>query len=143
MTILIDTNILLRSLQPNHAHFKPATDALRRLRRTDRLCLTPQILYEFWAVCTRPASLNGLEMSTKDTAAELARTRALFSFFADTPTVYDEWERLVVQYDVKGKNAHDTRLVAAMNIHAITHLLTFNASDFSRYGGIQVIDATH
>jgi predicted nucleic acid-binding protein len=40
---------------------------------------------------------------------------------------------------VKGKNAHDARLVAAMVRHGLTHILTFNAQDFSRYRGITIM----
>ena len=40
-------------------------------------------------------------------------------------------ERVVVDYDVKGKNAHDARLVAAMLRQDVSHLLTFNDQDFA------------
>ena len=40
---------------------------------------------------------------------------------------------------VIGKNAHDARLVAAMRVHGVTHLLTFNDQDFARYTGITVL----
>jgi hypothetical protein len=40
---------------------------------------------------------------------------------------------------VVGKNAHDARLVAAMNVHGLTQLLTFNNQDFQRYPGISVV----
>ena len=52
---------------------------------------------------------------------------------ADTASVYDEWERLVIQYQVKGVNVHDARLTAAMLVHGLTHILTFNIEDFNRY----------
>jgi predicted nucleic acid-binding protein len=39
---------------------------------------------------------------------------------------------------VKGKNAHDARLVAAMQRHGLTRLLTFNKPDFMRFPGINV-----
>jgi predicted nucleic acid-binding protein len=42
-------------------------------------------------------------------------------------------EALVVAHEVKGKLAHDARLAAAMQRHAITHLLTFNGVDFGRF----------
>jgi len=32
--------------------------------------------------------------------------------------------------------AHDTRLVAAMQRHGLTYLLTFNTGDFSRFTAI-------
>jgi hypothetical protein len=40
---------------------------------------------------------------------------------------------------VIGKNAHDTRLVATIAIHEITHILTFNRSNCQRYREIIVI----
>jgi predicted nucleic acid-binding protein len=48
---------------------------------------------------------------------------------------------LVRQHDVMGKSAHDARLVAAMRRHDLQHLLTFNVTDFQRYGGIELLDA--
>ncbi len=30
-------------------------------------------------------------------------------------------------------NVHDARLTAAMLVHGLTHILTFNISDFARY----------
>jgi hypothetical protein len=47
---------------------------------------------------------------------------------------------LVANYDVKGKQVHDARLVAGMLRHNVSHLLTFNAKDFSRYSEISVIE---
>ena len=32
-----------------------------------------------------------------------------------------------------GKTTHDARLVAAMNVHGISSILTFNVQDFARY----------
>jgi hypothetical protein len=40
---------------------------------------------------------------------------------------------------VVGKNGHDARLVAAMMVHGLTHLLTFNVQDFRRYPGITAV----
>jgi hypothetical protein len=39
-----------------------------------------------------------------------------------------------------GKPAHDARLVAAMERHGLTHLLTFNLVDFQRYAGLELLD---
>jgi len=41
---------------------------------------------------------------------------------------------------VTGKRAHDARLVAAMLRHRISQLLTINATDFTRYTGIAVVE---
>ncbi|HYJ86927.1 MAG TPA: hypothetical protein VEW46_12770 [Pyrinomonadaceae bacterium] len=53
--------------------------------------------------------------------------------------IHDEWEKLVARNEVSGKNTYDARLVAAMSVHGITTLLTFNGADFKRFQGISVI----
>ena len=60
----------------------------------------------------------------------------------DPPAIYQEWERLVVQNAVIGVNVHDARLVAAMLVHGLTHILTFNTSDFARYSEITAVNPT-
>jgi len=49
------------------------------------------------------------------------------------------WEALVTQHQVTGKPAHDVRLVAAMQAHGLTAILTFDKSGFSRYPGIEAV----
>ena len=38
-----------------------------------------------------------------------------------------------------GKRTHDARIIAAMLAHGITHLLTFNPSDFAGISSITII----
>jgi predicted nucleic acid-binding protein len=139
MSVLVDTNLLLRSIQTDHAHYPMATSALLLLRRTERLCITTQNLYELWSVCTRPAAVNGMGMSTTDAKTELDKARRFFTLLPDAPAIFNEWERLVTTHDVKGKNAHDARLVAAMIVQGIEKILTFNKKDFLRFSQIQVL----
>jgi hypothetical protein len=51
-----------------------------------------------------------------------------------------EWERLFTTYRVFGKSTHDARLAAAMMVHGVGSLLTFNLPDFVRYPNISVIN---
>ena len=46
---------------------------------------------------------------------------------------------LIVKYQVMGKKAHDTRLVAGMIIHQINYVLTFNTNDFKNYSEITAV----
>jgi predicted nucleic acid-binding protein len=140
MSTLVDTSVLTRCAQPTHPLCQAAADALTLLRQQgEELCLVPQNFYEFWVVATRPTAQNGLGLTPAQVQAELARLKALFTVRNDTPALFSEWEQLVVAYQVNGKNAHDARLVAAMSIHGITQLLTFNERDFQRYHGITVV----
>ena len=71
--------------------------------------------------------------------SEVARFQRLFIFFEDRPAIFTTWENLVALHAIIGKNAHDARLVAAMAVHGITHLLTFNQQDFQRFTNITVL----
>ena len=141
MHCLLDTNVLLRGLDRNHPQCRVVRRAIIALRRQEKqLCLAPQNLIEFWAVATRPVDANGLGMSIEWSAAQLAKMKHFFVILPDTAEALPEWERLVIQHRVSGKKTHDARLVAAMNVHGVSHILTFNGADFSRYSGIRVIE---
>ena len=140
MKVLLDTNILSRIVEPGHVHHRAALDATDSLgKQKHDLVLVPQILYEFWAVCTRPLHANGLGRTVTEAEKELTNFKSLFTVLDESPLTLAKWEKLIVTYHVVGKNAHDAHLVAAMAAHGITHLLTFNAQDFRRYAGITVM----
>lgn len=141
MSYLVDTNVLLRLVQlssPSHTDARRASLTLRK--RGEELFITPQNLIEFWAVATRPVADNGLGLAVAQAARELRKLKRFFRLRPDTPAIFPEWEKLVTTYQVSGKQVHDARLVAAMQAHGLTHILTFNTNDFNRYGGITAIN---
>ncbi len=107
--------------------------------RGDELRVIAQNLIEFWAVATRPIIDNGLGLTVAQAEQELTKLKALFTILPDTADILPEWEQLVVRHQVLGKQVHDARLVAAMKVHNVTHLLTFNTTDFKRFTGITVV----
>jgi predicted nucleic acid-binding protein len=143
MNYPVDTNILSRLAEPGHPMHQPALDAVKRLvSEGHTLHIVPQNLYEFWVVCTRPTAVNGLGKTAAEAAVELASLKALFVLLDETPAIFGVWEGLVTSTPVVGKNGHDARLVAAMMVHGLTHLLTFNAPDFRPYPGITAVTPT-
>ena len=96
------------------------------------------MLYEYWVVATRPVNVNGLGMDTGDVEQALENWATLFKLLRDERGVFGYWRDLVSAHQVKGKNAHDARLVAAMQRHRVTTLVTFNTPDFARFTGINV-----
>lgn len=46
-------------------------------------------------------------------------------------------------YRVSGVQVHDARLVAAMHVHNVNRILTFNTKDFARFTDIEAIDPTN
>lgn len=143
MTFLVDTNLLLRSVEPSHPMYGDTVNAIATLQgRGEQLHIVPQNLIEFWNVYTRPLERNGLGHTAAEAEAEVNRLKTFFSLLLDTSEIYQEWERLVVVYAVKGVNVHDTRLVAAMLVHGLTHILSFNTNDFARYSEITTVHPT-
>lgn len=141
MSFLVDTNVLLRSAQPSHSMHADAVRAVGELlARGELLSIIPQNVIEYWAVATRPVEANGLGLSVTDTVNELTRLKGIFQVLPDTPAIFTEWESLVSRHAVKGKEAHDARIVAAMLAHKISNLLTFNTGDFKRYTEINSVD---
>jgi predicted nucleic acid-binding protein len=105
------------------------------LRRKETLNIVPQILFEFWVVATRPAASNGLGLSVEGALRIIRKAETFFHLLHDPVGIYREWLRLVETYAVSGVTAHDARIVAAMKLHGISHLVTFNGADFKRYHG--------
>ena len=140
MTVLVDANLLLRRVQPGHPMHQSTMDAVATLRaQGNDLCVVPRVLYEFWVGCTRPVGVNGLGKTAAEAAVELRTLKSDFIVLDDTPAILPEWERLVTTHAVLGKNAHDARLVAAMLVHGVTHLLTFNDQNFRRFTVVTVL----
>lgn len=141
MSFAVDTNVLLRSIDDGHVAQPIAQKGLIVLRdRGEVLLIFPQNLIEFWAVATRPVINNGLGLSIAKAEEEIISLKTLFVLLRDTPAIFSEWERVVLQYQVSGKQAHDARLVAAMIVHEVTHLLTFNTADFKRFTTITAVN---
>lgn len=137
---MVDTNILTCLVQPAHPQHAAVLDALAALgRRGDEPCVVPQNIYEFWAVCSRPREQNGLGLCTAQILAEVAKVTTFFRLLRDERAIFPRWQSLVVDYDVRGKNTHDARLVAAALRHDWTHLFTLSAADFRRYKEIVLI----
>lgn len=143
MIYLVDTNVLLRVIEeqhPIHARLKATVQRLTQEGHT--LKMTTQNCVEFWNVATRPIDRNGFGLKVVSANQALAKLENIFPRIIDSPLIYDEWRRLVVEFEVSGVQVHDARLVAAMRFHGITHILTMNTKDFKRYEaeGIVAVD---
>jgi predicted nucleic acid-binding protein len=140
MRTLLDTNILLRTSQPASPQHADAIRSTAALIQAGRIfCISSQAIYEFLAVATKPQTENGLGMTQSVADSHLANLLASIEIIFDSPAVAAELRRLVLAHQVSGKKVHDARMVAAMNVHNVTEILTFNTKDFTRYPGITVL----
>ncbi len=141
--IAVDTNVLLRSKETSHAQHLVADGAVSKLSAQGvSLYVFPQKIREFWNVTTRPIANNGLGFSIAKAEVSVGQLESTFSVLPDGLTPYQIWRKMVVQHQVSGVQVHDCYLAAAMAAHGITHLLTFNAGDFKRYGITAVAPAS-
>lgn len=140
MSYVVDSNILLRVIQPTHTMYREASGAVTNLlQQGEVIHVLPQNLYEVWVVATRPVANNGLGLSVQEAIREINGIEKHFTFLSDTSAIYPVWKSLVTQHSVSGRPAHDARIVAAMQVHDISHILTFNKDDFKRFPSITVV----
>jgi predicted nucleic acid-binding protein len=137
---LLDSNILIRWVQHGDPGSPVVVTALDRLILSDAdLCYTSQNLGEFWNALTRPANRNGYGLSPVDANRCAISVESRLRLLPDGLAVHQEWRRLLVDYRVSGVQVHDTRLVAAMLIHGVRRILTFNTKDFERFEAIEAV----
>jgi predicted nucleic acid-binding protein len=140
MRVLVDTNVLLRSAQPNHPLCSQATHAVAKLlRQKDSVFFCPQNIAEFWNVATRPADRNGLGFSPEEVLREVASLEESLTLLPEVPAIYAAWKRIVQEHKVQGIKVYDARLVAVMNVYAVETILSFNTADFQRYDLISTL----
>jgi predicted nucleic acid-binding protein len=103
------------------------------------LCYTSQNVGEFWNTCTRPLDRNGYALSAQETDRRARFFEQKLRLLPDSLAVHEEWRRLLVTVGVSGVQVHDARLAAAMRVHGIKQILTFNDRDFARYTDIEAV----
>ena len=141
MPFLVDTNIFLRLVPKSDPDRQLILDAFRKLRaRNEEFYYTTQVLAEFWTVCTRPATARGgYGLSPAETERKARMIERYCQLLTESLATHQEWRRLIMAHSVQGVLIHDTRTVSVMNIHGITHLLTFDKDDFKRFPGITAL----
>jgi predicted nucleic acid-binding protein len=141
LAVLIDSNVLIFSIQQGHPWHEDSMNAIEAILASDETaCVFLQNIAEFWNVCTRPANKNGLGLTAEETERRLNGLDSILTVLHDTSAVYSEWRKLIVQHEVKGLQVHDARIVAAMQVHGVTRILTYNPQDFKRYTRITAVD---
>ena len=134
MSVLVDTNVLLRRTQPTHQFYTVAVESVAQILSSGGpVYCTLQNISEFWNVVTRPVASNGLGFTSALALAEVVKIERILTLLPDAPAIYNELKRLVVQHGVIGSKGHDASLVAAMNVNGVQRILTFNTADFTRY----------
>ena len=88
MSVLVDTNVLLRQFEPGHAHHRAAVDSTTRLILSgEPVHVTAQNIAEFWAAATRSPAQNGLGLAVAVAASLLDLIEQVFAVLPDEPRI--------------------------------------------------------
>ncbi|MBS1798030.1 MAG: type II toxin-antitoxin system VapC family toxin [Acidobacteria bacterium] len=139
MIYVPDTNNLLRFAIRADTRHTVVLSAIRKIKSDGhKIYILPQTCVEFWNVCTRPVARNGFGLSVRQANHSLGLVERIFPLLPDNENVHREWRKLVLDFGVSGVQVHDARIAAAMLVHQVTHILTFNTADFARYAGLGI-----
>ena len=145
MAYLVDTSVLARLANSADMHHSTAANAVVELHRLgETLHIAPQNLIEFRNVATRPKAANGLGLSVAEAEAKASAFESMFPLLEERPDIFPAWKTVVEALQVMGKQVHDARLSAICHVYGVTHLLTFNTTDFlrlSKFGSmVEIVD---
>ena len=138
--IFVDTNVIARTFQKTSVHFRPAVDCIEHLRVSQRetLCISPQVLVEFYAISTRQR--DGLALQPEDAIRHIQILKQHYAFLPDHHAAFAQWEALISKYKPTNRRVFDVRHVALMLCHKIPKILTFNEADFQQMTEIQAVN---
>jgi predicted nucleic acid-binding protein len=140
--IAVDTNVFIGAVQTFDPAIRTAArNAVKSLsKQGEQLLCFPQNLVEFWNGATRPRNANGLGFTPEQAARYVDRFQIIVRLLPETPEIFPTWRKLVLDHRVSGIHVHDARIVAAMNVHQLSTILTFDVEDFKRYTHITVVN---
>ena len=139
--MFVDTNIFVRAHMVGAPDHDIAIAGLERaIEDSEPARISRQIIREYLAVVTRPQSWSA-SMPMADALDNVRRMISRFEILEDGPNVTGTLIMLCREVPVGGRQIHDTNIVATMLAHGESRLLTFNVSDFRRYGDlIELVD---
>jgi len=137
---LLDSNILIRWVQRGDPRYSIVDNTLDSLVTSQTaLYYTSQNLGKFWNALTRPMERNGYGFRPWEVGELAKEVESQFNLLPDSELVHFGWRKMLVDCGISGVQVHDARLAAAMRVHGISRILTFNAKDFRRFPDVQAV----
>ena len=132
--MFVDTNVLVYSRVPGATQHEAARDTLERASQVNEpLRISRQVVREYLSTLTRPQTWE-VSVTRDEALDDAARFLRSFEVLEDGPQVTDTLIALCREVTVNGRQIHDANIVATMLAHGERRLLTFNSTDFRRYG---------
>ena len=138
----LDTNILVYSLDLSveNQHKHRVSLEILRPSSSEILCISPQILGEFYAVVTRP-SLLANPLTPQETVTRIERLLQMqhIELLSMSDLVFKRWLELLKTNPVTWAKVFDLMHVATMMVHGINSIYTFNGDDFDGIPDLEII----
>ena len=138
---LLDANILVYADQEEDEHHKAAKALRDRGQRGElSLCITPQVLNEYFAVITSPRRItHPLEPAVAMAEVEkYVHSRHIRKIYP-TPAVHDYIRSLFQQHPVAGPGIFDLYLAATMLSNGVKRIYTYNTKHFAPFSEIEAL----
>lgn len=142
MRILLDTNILVHAHNRASPHQHRAAEVLRRaLRRDIEASVSPQVIYEFYAVITDPRRVeNPLSaQEAADICLDIWESRELEKV-NPTPMAPREVFALATELGLNGGAIFDCVLAVTAKENGVEAVYTENTGDFEGYSFLKVFN---
>lgn len=137
---LVDTNVLVYALLPEADEHAASRALFVRAQSGElALCLTPQVLAEFYAVVTDPRRVTAPQKPAE--ALNAIRQYLAMPSVRLLPVPEDvvtRWVKLVEDRPVTRGAVFDRQLAATMLGNGVTRIYTYNRPDFEVLEGIEV-----
>ena len=142
--LFCDTNVLLSAVDRKRTLHRQALHVLNALpTQGTELCLSGQIVREFLVVCTRPVDVNGLGLSPRLAIRNVEAIIERSTILDENRGVATRLRHLARTARCTGKQLHDANIVATMQEHGLSRLVTGNLTDFRRFDSLDLVDLAH
>jgi predicted nucleic acid-binding protein len=130
--VVLDTNILVYALYEDAEHHKACRHLLDRAQNGEAaLCVTPQMLAEFFSTVTNPRRVTEAKSPEEGISVITAILAMPGMTLLPLPIdIVSRWIALVQQHPISGSRIFDVQIVATMLGNDINRVYTYNTSDF-------------
>lgn len=134
--MFVDTNVLVNARFPTSPDHERARRGLEMAGLAgERMAISRQVIREYLAAATRPQAW-ATRIPMPQALDGVAWMMGSFEVLDETSDVTENLLSLCRNYTVGGRQIHDANIVATMLAYGERRLLTFNESDFRRYGDL-------
>lgn len=132
---LLDANILIYAASPS----APQHISCRQLLEAPQnLCVTPQVLAEFYSVVTNPKRVS-IPFTPSEARTFVAELITRLEILPIPAAVVNRWSDWVERHAITGANIFDLQLAATMLENNIYRIYTYNRADFSFLPQLEVL----